>query len=665
MRTTLKRGVGRAAQSNGNGRVKAVFPPRPATAVTRYRQPPPPKRTGLRLFGRFLFVAFVVLAALVVGAAGGSYLYAHQSVSAIQAHSRDVKRASAALNIPVANQPATALVLGYDHRAGIESHRPSLSDTLMLIRADPVTKTISLLNFPRDLIVPIYCGSGASDSTGHIVATARINSAYSDCGPKGSLLTIRHLIGDLPIQYLITVDFHGFKEIVDKLGGVWMNVDRRYYNRNTGSYLDNYANINLQPGYQNLGGGDALAFVRFRHTDDDLHRNARQQEFVRALREQISQNFSVSEVLGLIHVLTSNVEVGKGGGKVSLNDIKSYALFAYDLPPGHVFQDTIPGVVCNNTCTVPQSDIDQAIQQFTNPDVQSSKTANAAALGQKIKQKTPPPSSVTVTVLNGDGVAGSAANTSVLLAQRGYKTLVPPNNIEANAPPGQYFHSIIYYDPAQKGSKQAASALQNLMQPADVKKLPRNPQLLARDPGSMLVVILGTAFSGSIEQPVQQPAPQHHPPFVTYDAAASANLLRPLQSKIRFPLMVPTVLEGSSSPDTLPGDVPVRSYWIDKQGYNHGGHKAVVLVYHSTVTNAFWDVEETDWTDAPILRDRSFRHDLGGREFDLYYSGDHLTMVVLRAHGATYWVENSLLNQLSNETMLAIAKGLKPLTSVK
>jgi hypothetical protein len=440
-----------------------------------------------------------------------------------------------------------------------------------------------------------------------------------------------------------------------------MNVDRRYYNRNTGSSLDNYANINLLPGYQNLGGGDALEFVRFRHTDDDLHRNARQQEFVQALREQISRNFSVTELPSLIHAMTSNIEVGKGGGKVSLGEIKSYAVFAYSLPSGHLFQDRIENVQCPvATCSASPTDIANAVQEFTNPDVQSSKAASAAALGQKVKQKTPPPSSVTVTVLNGDGVAGAAANTSYLLAKRGYKTEVPPNNIQADAPPGRtYFHSIIYYDPTQKGSKLAAVALQNLMQPADVKALPRDPQIVQRDPGSMLVVILGTAFSGTIAQPVQQAAPVHHPAYVRYDASA-ASLLRPIQHKIPFPLEVPTVLEGSSSLDNQYGDMPMRYYWID----HRGGHKAVVLVFR-TGGNAYWDVEETNWNDAPILGDKSFHHNLGGREFDEYWNGSHLHMIVLRAHGATYWVENSLLDELSNETMLAIAEHLKPLTAVK
>jgi hypothetical protein len=175
----------------------------------------------------------------------------------------------------------------------------------------------------------------------------------------------------------------------------------------------------------------------------------------------------------------------------------------------------------------------------------------------------------------------------------------------------------------------------------------------------MLLVVLGSAFHGSIAPAPQANIPVHQPAFVRYDAAPATDLLKPLAHKVNFPLMVPTVLERNSYPDTLPGDVPVRQYWMDRQG----GHRAVRLVFHNG--NTYWGVEETDWSGAPALTDKSFRHDLGGREFDLYYSGSHLHMVVLHAHGATYWVVNTLLDDLSIETMLAIAKGLKPLTSGK
>jgi LCP family protein required for cell wall assembly len=648
MRTTLKRGIGRGAGANGNG--KAIFPPSAISTVTRYRQPPPPSTSGLGIFRRIIVGTLVILSSLAFAVAGGAYLYSHQFVAGIRAHTPGLVKASHELDVPVAHKAAIALVIGYDHRAGVESNHPSLSDTLMLIRADPATNTISLLSFPRDLEVPIYCGATA-------ITTDRINSAYSRCGPKGSLLTIKHLTG-LPINYLITVNFHGFKEVVDKLGGVWMDIDRRYYNRNTGSYYDNYANINLQPGYQLLSGQQALDFVRFRHTDSDIYRNARQQQFVRAVKEQVAQNFSYTSIPSLVKSIQNNIEVGEGGHSLELNQVVSYALFAQKLPPGHLLQERIQNVQCVNVCDASSSDVEQAVQQFSAPDVGTAKAANAAALGRKLKQTAPAPAKTTVTVLNGSGVQAAAANTSYLLGQRGYVTQVPPNGRAANAP--REFHTKIYYDATQKGAAAAGAALQKLMQPADVAKLPRRPGLLALDPGSMLLVVLGTAYSGSLEQPTTENVPKHQPANVRYDASAK-DLLQPVAKKVSYPLMVPTVLERSSAPDTQPGDKAMRLYWMDPE---HRKHKAVRLVFR-TGANEYWGVQETDWAAAPLLKDKSFRHDLGGREFDLYYAGPHLHMVVLHAHGATYWVVNTLLDSLSNETMLAVAKGMKPLTSTK
>src|SRR3954467_9392366 len=167
MRTTLKRGVGRGAGANGNG--SAVFPPLAAPVVTRYRQPPPPGVSGFGILRRVLVGVLVVLSSIGIGTAGGAYLWFHQSIADVQAHP-DLKQVQKELDIPVANHPAIALVIGYDHRRGVESAGPSRSDTIMLIRADPIQKTISLLSFPRDLVVPIYCSAAPSRND-------RINSA--------------------------------------------------------------------------------------------------------------------------------------------------------------------------------------------------------------------------------------------------------------------------------------------------------------------------------------------------------------------------------------------------------------------------------------------------------------------------------------------------------
>jgi polyisoprenyl-teichoic acid--peptidoglycan teichoic acid transferase len=90
----------------------------------------------------------------------------------------------------------------------------------------------------------------------------------------------------------------------------------------------------------------------------------------------------------------------------------------------------------------------------------------------------------------------------------------------------------------------------------------------------------------------------------------------------------------------------------------------VRLVYRMG-SNDYWGVQEANWKDAPILGGRNFVRNIGGRRYELYYNGPHLHMVVLDQKGAQYWVVNSLLDRLSNETMLAIAKGLRPVSKVR
>ena len=120
----------------------------------------------------------------------------------------------------------------------------------MLLRINPATKSISMLSIPRDLRVEIP-GWG----------TDRINAAYSDGGAALSVKTFETLTG-LPVNHFIDVDFVGFIDIVDYLGGVYLDVDRQYYNNTA---VTGYSSIDIQAGYQRLNGHDALSFVRFRH----------------------------------------------------------------------------------------------------------------------------------------------------------------------------------------------------------------------------------------------------------------------------------------------------------------------------------------------------------------------------------------------------------------
>ena len=91
----------------------------------------------------------------------------------------------------------------------------------------------------------------------------------------------------LKLNGIVDVNFAGFIRLVDTLGCAYVNVDHRYYNQNVGSPETDYTSINLQPGYQKLCYENALDYVRYRHTDSDFVRVARQQDFLRDLREQV------------------------------------------------------------------------------------------------------------------------------------------------------------------------------------------------------------------------------------------------------------------------------------------------------------------------------------------------------------------------------------------
>src|ERR687887_646418 len=467
MRTTLKRGIGRGAGVNGNGR--AVLPPATTTPMTLYRQPERKGRSGLQLLGRIVLWLLIAVLVVAAGLLGGAYLYFHEQVKAVQAHTPELIRAEKGLDVTQAGKPATALIIGYDHRAGPESSLPSRSDTIMLVRADPIDKTVSLLSFPRDLLVPIYCRPGQP------VTTDRINSAYERCPnhTRGTLETVKALTG-LSVNYLITVNFRGFKQVVDKLGGVWIDVDRRYFNDNAGltAGYNTYATINLQPGYQRLNGSDALDFVRYRHTDSDLYRVARQQAFVKAFKEQVSQSFSLDKLPKLVKAVTSNVDVGQRGNRaVSGRTILSYAFFLYRLPAGHFFQPKIqnlqPAGPYNAELAAPPGAVEQAVREFANPDVEAPGKASAQALGTKFRSSGPRPKQISLVVLNGNGRLGSAANASFELAKRHYRVIVPPDPATRNVR-SDYKHTVVFYDPNKPLGLAAARRVARLFSDAEV-----------------------------------------------------------------------------------------------------------------------------------------------------------------------------------------------------
>jgi LCP family protein required for cell wall assembly len=627
MRTTLKRGTAGSIGGDGNGHDGGI-PVSPFTQVTRYK---PPRRGPFRLLGKILLWLVIVVLVAAGALAGGAWLFINQSVAEVRAHTKEVKEAQFELAVPDPKQPTVAMVIGYDKRKGVESSPDSRSDTIMLVRADPDKKVVSMLSFPRDLVVNI------PGCKGQLPYTGRINEAYTYCGPRGTLKTVKELT-HIPINYIVTVNFRGFRGIVDKLGGVYLDIDHRYFNDN--SQGENFATIDLHSGYQRLTGTKALEFVRFRHTDSDLYRVVRQQEFVKAMKQQVSAHWSITKIPGIVNSITENVEVGVGGGKsLDVQTLYSYAKLVYDLPSGNFQQVQLEGLTGFNELAASQTSVDNAVNDFMNPDVAAPAKAATAALGQKAPHPTGPPASeVTVEVVNGNGVAGAADDAAYRLSQRGYQV-----TNGGNADNFRYFESKILYDPAAAGAEAAANQMADLFGDATAEAAP------AGGLTTMLRVIVGQTFHGNLTPGAPDKTPVHQAPAVTADTTA-APILRAARRKVDFQLLVPAVREQTSSLSTAE---PARVYRI-------GEHDAVRLVYQ-TAGGEYWGIQQIAWEDPPLLDGASVTKRIKGRVYGLYFDGPKLHLVSFQENGTSYWVVNTLLNRMSNETMLAIAKGLRPL----
>jgi polyisoprenyl-teichoic acid--peptidoglycan teichoic acid transferase len=202
----------------------------------------------------------------------------------------------------------TLLLIGSDKRARTanDASTPAHSDTMLLVRLDPNQPETTMLSIPRDLKVTIRPEHG-----GPVVQ--KINAAYTIGGVKLAVKTVKQVLG-VQINHVVDVNFAGFKALVDYLGCVYVQVDRRYYHSNAGLAAgDTYDEINIQPGYQRLCGDDALHYVRYRHADTDLVRSARQQDLLRQIKDQVGASGLVARLHPLERIF----------GKYATTDIRS------------------------------------------------------------------------------------------------------------------------------------------------------------------------------------------------------------------------------------------------------------------------------------------------------------------------------------------------------
>jgi LCP family protein required for cell wall assembly len=612
----------------------------------------------LRGVGWFMLLLIVIGA----GVAGGAYLYYNESIDAVAGHTQAVTRTRTLLDtLPSVNGPAVALIAGYDHRAGsgTSSYAGSNSDTLMLLRANPKNDTLSLLSFPRDLNVPIYCH-------GDTVSTSdRINAAWADCGANGGPLaaldTIEHLTG-VPVNYLITLDFNAFVQIVHRIQGVYLNVDRRYYNKNVGTYETDYSNINLHPGYQRLNGTEALEYVRFRHLDSDLYRNGRQQLFMEALKQRLEQTLTLSnigEVPGILRAVKGNLEIEKANGQpLAFSEMRSYLGLLLGLPGGHLLRNAIPIQDLTNINVGGADELQAspgvvaaAVHSFLHPVVPAAPAAPHAHTGTKTPKL--PHKSISVLVLNAGDITGEAADTSTKLKRAGFATKTLPASTLANAP--QSYDTVVYYDPSQATGEKAAEELAPLFGAhTNVEPMTNTIASLAHEAHDPLTVVaIGKSYGGTLHLPHTSKPPSHTTANAQVQDGVSMTLtaVRSKQHAAHFPLMVPHRVALGSAIST---DEGVRLF------KPLTGKKEFVLTFNLNGGVEYWQVEESNWTDAPLFANPTSTFKYKHRTYEEFTAGGgHIQTIALFHGGNVYWVQNTILNSLSNATMIAIAESLQ------
>jgi LCP family protein required for cell wall assembly len=254
---------------------------------------PPPKQKAY--WWRFTLASFVIVIA-TAAAVAASGLIKIDNIAEALGHNNKLRNAvQGVLKETTGGEAQNILILGSDKRAN-EPEDPGRSDTTILLRLDPDNDAIALMSIPRDLKVEIPG-----------VGTEKFSSAYAYGGPKLTLQVVKELTG-LPINHIVNVDYLGFVRAVYAIGCVYVDVDRRYYHSNEGvPPSEQYSEINVQPGYQLMCGKRALEYVRYRHTDTDIVRAARQQDFLSAARQRVPIGDLARDVLGegeLIDVFT-------------------------------------------------------------------------------------------------------------------------------------------------------------------------------------------------------------------------------------------------------------------------------------------------------------------------------------------------------------------------
>ena len=593
-------------------------PPTPPPPGVAYYRLPPRRRRWPWWLGFTLFALVGLAAAL----AGGFWVDAQNTLSKVSPNTAVVKAARKVLDAPT-GPAVNVLILGSDRRAG-EPGQGARSDSMILARIDPDRQAISMLSIPRDLRVDIP-GYGVQ----------KINAAYSFGGPQLAIRTVQEALG-VRINHYVDINFQGFYELVQHLKGVYVQVDRRYYNPNVAGAT--FAPIDLHPGYQRLNGNDALSFVRYRHTDTDFVRAARQQLFLLDLKRQASDRIGLSDVPGLLKILERNLQTDIN----NIGTVISLARTVLGLPKDRIFHTTLdanegPSYVVAEPH--PDRRLARALRDPAAPRRRllpgrlgrAGRPARDQAGGRERGRR-----------IRGGG-AGDAAHAAQGLPRGGRRRRAARH--PRSAPPSS---SGATARPRRAPSRAASRATRRPSWP---------PSDQPRD--RPLVLTVGPGFS--VNAPFKPPAPKKKPtppapPVMRSDPTPrqAARALGPAGLRVLAPTEIPAASK-------LATDEGVYKYRIR---VGDGSTPAFVFSFEDNrFAGADWDVQATRMADPPLLRNPTviLKPRAHGRRYQLTYDGTTLRTLAFRSGGVWYWISNTLDGKLTDREMLAVADHLEPL----
>ncbi len=315
------------------------------------------------------------------------------------------------------------LVVGSDSREGLtddqlrrlgtEREEGERTDSIVLVQLDPRREQVAMLSFPRDLLVTRCDGS-----RGRINAAYGIGERNGVGGPSCLVDTIVDFTG-IPVHHYVQVDFAGFIEVVDALGGVTLYLDE--------PLADAHAGIDLPSGCVDMDGATALGFVRARRIDSDFGRIARQQRFA---REVVTEAVSVGTLVNLPRLyalIDAGARAVDTDRELTVGQMRRIAFSLRDLDPERLDTRTVPAV----PRTIDGTSFVVAIEDEAERLFRAFRDAEAAPgdlgtqePGPMAVEDVPP-----LVVLNGSGIAGSADRAARVLAERGF-TVAETGNAE-------------------------------------------------------------------------------------------------------------------------------------------------------------------------------------------------------------------------------------------